>query len=135
MTGRLPTSNPYESLCRDLYSIGIFDQTINGCLSVIERDDESHTILIDRKFPTNSEDIVRCGYCFVQCLDCPCNQEHLRRFRQRLERLVNLRAGGNYMEVDPILIAREFDTPVISFVEDYNAIQRRKPIQLFTYGA
>ena len=34
------------------------------------------------------------------------------------------------MEVEPILIAKDFEEKVMEFVTNYNKLQRRKPIQL-----
>jgi hypothetical protein len=134
MIRKLSTSDPYSSLCRDLYSVGIFDRTINGILSVIEKNDKHRTILIERQFLNTSGSQATAGYCLVQCLESPCEEDHLRWFRGLLEKIVKQRAKGNYMEVDPILVAAGFTPVVLGFVEQYNRIQRRKPIQLFVYG-
>lgn len=123
MIRKLSTSDPYKSLGKDLYSMGIFDKTINGLLSVIEKNDNDRTILIGKKFANNSGEYISSGYYFIQCLSSWCNEDNLKLFRGFLEAVVIQKAKGNYMEVDPILIAPE-----------YNRIQKRKPIQLFGCG-
>lgn len=134
MIEELSTSDPYGSLYRDLYSVGLFDQNINGLLSIIERNDKYRTILIERKFVNDSGSSIASGYYFVQCLSSICEEEDLKQFRSFLEIIVKEKANGNYMEVDPILIAPGCSNSVLSFTDQYNRIQKRKPIQLFRYG-
>ncbi len=134
MIKKLSTSAPYNSLCKDLYSLGIFDKAINGLLSIIETDDKHQTILIERRFADNSGDYIEAGYYFIQCLNITCEEEHLKQSREILEIVIKQKVKSNYMEVDPILLAPEFNKAVLDFVNQYNKIQRRKPIQLFRYG-
>ena len=134
MTRKLSTSDPYNSLRNDLYSVGIFDPTINGLLSAIEKNDNNQTILVQREFADDSGSHVDAGYYFIQCLNSLCKEKHLKQYRGFLESVVKQKAKGNYMEVDPILIAPEYDNAVLSFVDQYNKLQKRKPIQLFMCG-
>lgn len=134
MTEKLSTSEPYGDLCKDPYSVGVFDQAINGILSIVEKNDGDRTILIERRFTNNSGSHVSAGYYFMQCLDSLCEEKHLTQFRALLESVVKQQGKGNYMEVDPILIARGYSDAVFGFVDQYNRIQKRKPIQLLEYG-
>jgi len=131
---KLSTSEPYISLCQDLYSLDIFDKAINGLLTIIEKNKELRITLVERKFVNNSGSCINAGYFFIQCLKTICEEEHLKVFRRFLETTVKEKAKGNYMEVDPILSATGYSNNVIDFVDKYNEIQRRKPIQLFLYG-
>jgi len=131
---KLKISNPYSSLLSNLYSIGIFKSTINGLLSIIEKNDKYQTILLERQFINNSNIYIESGYYFIQCFNCPCSENELKQFRNTLENIVNRKTKGNYMEVDPIIIAVGFNPDVLNFIYQYNRIQRRKPIQLFSYG-
>ena len=131
---KLKISNPYSSLLSNLYSIGIFKSTINGLLSIIEKNDKYQTILLERQFINNSNIYIESGYYFIQCFNCPCNENELKQFRNTLENIVKQKTKGNYMEVDPIIIAVGFNPDVLNFIYQYNRIQRRKPIQLFSYG-
>jgi len=124
----------YSSLISNLYSIGIFDSAINGLLSIIEENDKYQTILLERQFADNFNIYIESGYYFIQCLNCTCNETTLKQFRIMLENIVKHKAKGNYMEVDPIIIADGYSPDVLSFIYQYNKIQRRKPIQLFIYG-
>jgi len=128
-----PTQDLYNSLCKDLYSLDIFDKSLNGLLSIIEKNDRHRTILIEKKFAVSSSGERTAGFFFVQCLNSFCNEEQLKEFRKNLEKVVKERAKGNYMEVDPILIAPGYSDIVINFVNQYNNFQRRKPI-LCRYG-
>ena len=130
MIEKLSTSDPYGDLCNNPYSVGIFDQAINGILSIMEKDDEHRTILIERRFASNSGSHVSAGYYFIQCLNSLCEEKHLTQFRALLESVVKQQGKGNYMEVDPILIAPGYSDAVFGFVDQYNRIQKRKPIQL-----
>lgn len=134
MIRSIAASHPYTSLCTDPYSAGIFDQSINGIVSVVEKNDQRGTILIERSFVNDSGSHVSAGYYFVQCLDSLCEERHLTEFRALLETVVKEKGAGNYMEVDPILIAPSYSHEVAGFVEQYNRMQQRKPIQLFEYG-
>jgi len=134
MIEKLPTSDPYGDLCNDPYSVGIFDQAINGILSIVEKNDEHGTVLIERTFANNSGSDVSAGYYFVQCVNSLCEEKHLTQFRALLESVVKQRGKGNYMEVDPILVAPRYSDAVLRFVEQYNRMQQRKPIELFRYG-
>ncbi len=134
MIEKLSTSDPYGDLCNNLYSVGIFDQAINGMLSIMEKDEEHRTILIERRFASNCGSHVRAGYYFIQCLNSLCEEKHLTQFRALLESVVKQQGKGNYMEVDSILIAPEYSDAVFDFVDQYNRIQKRKPIQLLEYG-
>lgn len=131
---KLKISNPYSSLLSNLYSIGIFKSAINGLLSIIEKNDKYQTILLERQFINNSNIYIESGYYFIQCFNCPCNENELKQFRNTLENIVKQKTKGNYMEVDPIIIAVGFSPDVLNFIYQYNRIQRRKPIQLFSYG-
>jgi len=131
---KLKISNPYSSLLSNLYSIGIFKSTINGLLSIIEKNDKYQTILLERQFINNSNIYIESGYYFIKCFNCPCNENELKKFRNTLENIVKQKTKGNYMEVDPIIIAVGFSPDVLNFIYQYNRIQRRKPIQLFSYG-
>jgi len=131
---KLKISNPYSSLLGNLYSIGIFNSSINGLLSIIEKNDKHRAILIERKFINSSNSYVGSGYYFIQCFNFLCNENELKQFRNTLENIVKQKAKGNYMEVDPIIIATGFNPDVLNFIYQYNRIQRRKPIQLFSYG-
>ncbi len=134
MIKKLSTSDPYKSMCSDLYSLGIFDKVINGLLSITEKNDTDQTIIIERKFTNNSGIDISFGYYFIQCLNSPCEEEHLKHFRGSLETFVKRKTKCNYMEVEPIVIAPEYSDVVINFIDQYNRIQRRKPIKLFRYG-
>ncbi|MFP3880594.1 MAG: hypothetical protein ACLFVA_06540 [Dehalococcoidia bacterium] len=115
----------------------MFDQTLNGnySLSVIEISDRDRTVLIERTFRNGRGKSLGAGYYFIQCLLCQCGEDSLRLFRGLLEEVVKAKARGNYMEVEPLLSAPEFTDEVVKFVEQYNSFQRRKPIQLFSFGA
>lgn len=134
MIKNLSVSNPYDQLCKDIYSLEIFDKRINGLLSVIETNGEFKTILVERRFIDNFGNYVSAGYYFIQCLNELCEEEHLKKFRGYLENIVKKRANGNYKEIDPILIAPEFSVFTLDFIDKYNKIQKRKPIQLFSFG-
>ncbi|MBU4562853.1 hypothetical protein KKB17_05545 [bacterium] len=134
MVKKLKNNDPYRSLISNLYSIGIFKSAINGLLSIIEKNDKYRTILLERQFINNSNIYIESGYYFIQCFNCTCNKNELKQFRNTLENIVKQKTKGNYMEVDPIIIAVEFSPDVLNFIYQYNRIQRRKPIQLFSYG-
>lgn len=134
MVKKLKISNPYMALKKNLYSLDIFNKKINGLLNILEKNDELCTLLIERRFINNLGEKIESGYFFIQCLNSNCEEFHLIEFRKLLERIIMDRAKGNYMEVDPILIAPEFDFKVIEFIEQYNKFHKRKPIQIFTYG-
>lgn len=123
----------YAILCRDLYSIGIFDEKINGLLSIVEKDDDARTMLVERKYIDCNGNPGVSGYYFIQCLQVCCEEKHLKNYRQRLEDIVKQKAKGNFMEVSPIIVAPEFNDAVNDFVAQYNRIQRRKPIKLETH--
>lgn len=128
---KIKTLTPYKTLCENLYSSGIFDKNINGLLSIIEKNDKLGTILIERKYINNGGNTIICGYYFIQCFNSVCTEENLKLFREILEKVVKQKARGNYMEVNPIIIAKGFTEEVIDFVDKYNKIQRRKPIELY----
>lgn len=134
MVKKLTVSAPYEQLLEDIYSLGIFDKKINGLLEVIETNKEHNTILAERKFIDKSGNYNSAGYYFIQCLNELCKEEHLKEFRGQLEKIVKQKSKGNYKEVDPILISPEYSSFVLDFITRYNKIQRRKPIQLYSYG-
>lgn len=134
MVKKILTAEPYNSICDNLYSVDIFDKTLNGLLSVIDKKHNNQTILIERKFTDSHRVQIGAGYYFIQCLTVTCGEEQLTQYRRLLEEVVKQRARGNYMEVDPILIAPQFNSAVLTFIEQYNKIQKRKPIQLFNYG-
>jgi len=134
MTKKVASVDPYSSLYQDLYSLGIFDRNINGNLHILEKNDEHKTILIERRYVDLSGNLVISGFYFIQCLYFICETEHIRKFRGNLEIVVKKKAKGNYMEVDPIILARGYKEDVSHFIANYNEIQRRKPIQLFIFG-
>lgn len=134
MIKKISKANPFNSICKDLFSVGLFDKAINGLLSIVEKNGEHRTIVIERKFVDNSGNYLVAGYYFIQCLYSVCDENDLKQFRGYLENLVKEKAKGNYMEVDPILIAPGYNDSVLNFINQYNKIQRRKPIQLFLYG-
>lgn len=133
MIKRLSVSYPYEQLLKDIYSLEIFDKKINGFLEVIETNKEHNTILAARKFKDKYGNYISAGYYFIQCLDELYKEEHLREFRSLLEAFIKKKAKGNYKEVDLILIAPEYDSSTIDFIDKYNMLQKRKPIQLYSY--
>jgi|GEM_PF-1766491 len=133
MVKKLSILDPYKTLCKDLYSADIFDQAIDGLLFLVEKDDGEQTLLIEKKFVNNSEGYLNSGYYFIQCINSVCSDEQIKKFRGLLEKVVKQKAKGNYMEVEPIIVAQKYDDSVIEFVEQYNKMQKRKPIQLFIY--
>ena len=138
MIVRLGNGDPYQALISNrVYETGVFDETLNGnySLAVIERNDKDRTVLIERTFRNGHGRPSVAGWCFIQCLRCQCAEDNLRLFRGLLEEVVKAKARGNYMEVEPLLIAPGFTDAVVRFVDQYNSFQRRKPIQLFGYEA
>ena len=131
MVKKLRCQDPYTALRTDPYSSGLFTQTVNGFLEVVQQDDKARTIVLETSFLNSQGSRVHAAYFFVQCLESECHETELTNFRHLLEYIVREKASGNYMQVNPILIAASFDEPVIEFVEQYNSVQKRKPIELF----
>lgn len=133
MPNKLPSRDPYRDLQQDLYSIGLFDPSINGFLSIIEINQASRMLLLERKFLNEDGEHIKSGYYLIQVLNAVCDERHLIEFRQILEDTVRSRGHAYYMEVDPILIAPDFTVSVVEFLQSYRTIERRKPIQAYTY--
>lgn len=130
---RITTENPYKSLSEDLYSLGILSKEINGNLNFIKKYVRDQVLLISKGFLNLGGKEKISGYIFIQCVNDVCNIEIIKSFRKKLENIVKQYAEGNYMEVDPILIARDFSTDVIKFVDEYNTFQKRKNLRLYKY--
>ena len=52
----------HKALCSgDIYAVGIFDRIVNGFLSVVERNENSRTLIIQRSFENNSSNRLSSG--------------------------------------------------------------------------
>jgi len=131
---KISIGNPYDSICRDPYSVSIFEREINGDLAIIERDDIHKFILLNKGFLDLKNRDKNSGYCLVHCIYGVCDIDSVKIFRKKLEEITIKYATGNYMDVDPVLIAKSFSQNVLSFVDSYNNFQKRKPIRLYSLG-
>jgi len=134
MIEKISTETPYDSICKDPYSLSIFEREINGDLGIIERDDIPKLILFNKRFLDLEGRGKSSGYCLVQCIDDVCNIDSVEEFRKKLEEIARKYANGNYMDIDPILIAKAFSQDVLVFIDNYNSLQKRKPMRLYTFG-
>ena len=134
VTSRRLSLDTYSRLCKDPYSMGIFDKTVDGQLAIAETDDNNKSVLVEKSFADHTGTQISCGHVFIQCLDTRCDENDLMRFRGLLQNIVNSRSKGDYMEVEPILIAPSFSNHVVMFVTQYNEIQKRKHIRLLPHG-
>lgn len=126
-------NNPYQSLKQDLYALGIFDPRINGLLSIVAADDETSTLILERRFLDANGEQIGTGFYLVRWIEGTCSINDLVEFRKQLEIVVKERGNTNYMEVTPLLIANAFDADVIKFTDQYRNLERRAPIELITY--
>lgn len=134
MIENISTGNPYDSICGDPYSLSIFERQINGDLAIIEKDNIQKLILFNKKFLDLEGGHRSSGYCLVRCIDGICNIDSVEEFRRKLDEITRKYANGNYMDVDPILIAKAFSQDVLAFIDSYNSLQKRKPMRLYTSG-
>lgn len=134
MVEKISTGNPYNSICRDPYSLSILAKEINGDLAIIEKDDIQQFILLNKGFLDLADKAKSSGYCLVQCIEGVCNIDSVEEFRRKLEEITRKYANGNYMDIDPILIAKDFPRDVLAFIHSYNSLQKRKPVRLYTFG-
>lgn len=131
---KITIGTPYDSICRDYYSLSIFEKEVNGDLAIIEKDDIQKLILFNKRFLDLEGRNKSSGYCLMQCIEGICNIDSLKAFRKRLEETTRKYTNGNYMNVDPILVAKAFSQDVLSFIDSYNSLQKRKPMRLYTFG-
>jgi len=134
MIEKISIGTPYDSICRDPYSLSIFEREINGTLTIIERDDTRKLILFNKGFLDLESRNKSSGYCLVQCIEGVCNIDSVEEFRRKLEGITKKYANGNYMNVDPVLVAKAFSQDVLTFIDGYNSLQKRKPMRLYTFG-
>lgn len=134
MIEKISIGTPYDSICRDPYSLSIFEREINGDLAIIERDNIQKLILFSKRFLDLEGRDKSSGYCLVQCIEGVCNIDAVEEFRRKLDEITRKYANGNYMDVDPILIAKAFSQDVLAFIDGYNNLQKRKPMRLYTFG-
>lgn len=131
---RISIGTPYDSICRDPYSLNILEREINGDLAIIERDNIQKLIQFNKRFLDLGGRDKSSGYCLVQCIEGVCNIDSVEKFRRKLDEITRRYANGNYMDVDPILIAKAFSQNVLAFIDGYNSLQKRKPMRLYTFG-
>ncbi len=134
MIEKIFIGHPYDSICRDPYSLSIFEKKINGMLTIIERDDTRKLILFNKGFLDLESRDKSAGYCLVKCIEGVCNIDSVEEFRRKLEEITKKYANGNYMGVDPVLVAKAFSQDVLTFIDSYNSLQKRKPMRLYTFG-
>ena len=134
MIEKISIGTPYDSICRDPYSLSILGKEINGDLAIIEKDNIQKFILLNKRFLDLAGKAKNSGYCLVQCIEGVCNIDSVEEFRRKLEEITRKYANGNYMEVDPILVAKAFSQDVLAFIDSYNGLQKRKPMRLYTFG-
>ncbi len=130
----LRAANPYRTLLNDPFALPIFDRSLNGSLAILLKDDVAQTMLIERRFKNTSDNTMNAGFIFIQCFNESITEEHLRRFRSLIETVVKEKAQGNYMDLNPIIIAPDFARSVLQFIEDYNRMQNRQPIETYQYS-
>lgn len=130
----LKTSNPYLTLINDLFSLSIFDRSLNGFLNILVKDDIAQIILIERRFKNTHDKTMNAGYILIQCFQESITDEHLGRFRFLIEKIVKEKVQGNYMDLSPIIIAPDFSHSVLQFIDDYNRMQNRQPIETYQYS-
>lgn len=124
--------DPYESLCKDLYSADIFCETSNGQLSVLEKDDKNQIVIIEKSAQLINEHEYK-KYLFVQCLDFLCEIDDVENFLTQFDEAVNNKVR-EYKKVEPILIAPGFCGKALEFVEGHNRFANN-PIILYKYGS
>ncbi|OIP26825.1 MAG: hypothetical protein AUK00_03540 [Dehalococcoidia bacterium CG2_30_46_9] len=134
MIEKISNGTPYASICREPYSLSIFERKINGDLAIIEMDNIQKLILFNKRFLDLEGRDKSSGYCLVQCIEGVCNIDSVEEFRRKLDEITRKYANGNYMDIDPILIAKAFSQDVLVFIDSYNSLQKRKPVRLYTFG-
>ena len=133
MPTKLRTSDPYQTLLKNLFSLQIFDRSLNGSLHIRETDVTVQTLLIEREFVNTSEMRMTAGFVLIQCFSESMSDQDLRNFRSLVEDIVRRKTQGNYMDVNPIIIAPSFTESVYLFIQDYNKMQSRQPIERYEY--
>jgi len=134
MVEKISTGNPYNSICRDPYLLSILRKEINGDLVITEKDDVQKFVVLSKGFLDLEGQPKSSGYCLVQCIDGVCNIHSVEEFRRKLEEITKKHANGNYMDVDPVLVAKAFSQDALAFIDSYNSLQKRKPVRLYTFG-
>ncbi len=134
MIEKISTRTPYDSICREPYSLSIFEKAINGDIAIVERDDIQKFTLFNKRFLDLEGRGKSSGYCLVQCIEGVCNIDSVEEFRRKLEEITRKYVNGNYMDVDPILVAKAFSQDALAFIDSYNSLQKRKPMRLYTFG-
>ncbi|MCD6094330.1 hypothetical protein J7J39_00215 [bacterium] len=125
----LRIKNLYETIIKKPEIIKMWNNNVND-LTIVEKNETERCILAERSFCDEEGKRIISGFLLMKIIDNICKEKDLIKFRRALERVVKERCGGNYMEVEPILIAKDFEEKVMKFVTNYNKLQRRKPIQL-----
>ncbi len=125
----LRIKNLYKTIIKKPEIIKMWNNNVNN-LTIVEKNETERRILVERSFCDEKGKRVISGFLLIKIIDNICKEKDLIKFRRALERVVKERCGGNYMEVEPILIAKDFEEKVMEFVTNYNKLQRRKPIQL-----
>jgi hypothetical protein len=128
---KLPVQLSYDDItAENVLSTPLCQPTQNVRLKVREKDEQLKRYLLERVMGDDGTNIdhVYLGF-FKKILDW----EKFMGFMLNLKNLVERIGSKDYMEVIPIICAREIDPKVSRFVELYNEYYKRKPIKLFLF--
>lgn len=124
--------DPYNMLCRDLYSADIFCETTNGQLSVVEKDDKNQIVIIKKNVEAGNGEQHK-KFLFIKCLNFLCETDDVEKFLSQLDEAAKNKIENND-KVEPILVAPGFCGRALESVEGLNRFTTN-PIILYKYGS
>ncbi len=106
----------------------IFSEEIDLNLRIVEERDNGNILLFERLFNGSA------GFSLVVCKDSNLVWDEFTEIYEIYCEFVKRLGKGDFKEVEPIVIAKEYASEVLEFIEAYNNQHRkRKPFRLFTF--
>jgi len=101
----------------------------------LEFDSSEENIIILQRYYSHNNRKMNLGAVLVYVLDGECTDELFVKFMDRLHREA-LKFQGDFMAVEPVVIAEDYDNSVAFFIKEYNRYETRagkQPISAYSY--
>ena len=126
----LDTLTPLEDLKRNPCAFReIFSEEKDFNVIFVKEIPEHNILIFEKRYNGIGEIAI------VICVDDKVTKITLKQLMNHYKKIVLSLPGRNFREVEPVVIAKEFDNDVLTMIERYNSsYEKRKPFRLFTYG-
>ena len=129
----LNIDKPFEKLIENPYNISIFTKALDFNLTLVDKDTKSRTLLFQKEYTDEKGRNILCSYIFIQVINKLCSAKEFENYKRLLDEIVREYSQGDYLEIEPVIFANNYDEDVKTFIKDYNRIEHRKPYKLVLF--